>query len=142
MQIKEGNYGEKKGGKGGSVSGRFYLQKGETLTVTVGGQDGYNGGGTASMYGCGGGSTIISSNRKGTLLIAGGGGGATENGNGNSGGEINKGLLSQLPSLSGNGGENGAAGGGGGFIGGKAGEYILHHQCHEKSTYQYYRTSG
>ena len=56
-----------------------------------------------------------------------------ENGNGNSGGEINKGLLSQLPSLSGNGGENGAAGGGGGFIGGKAGEYILHH--HTESCY-------
>ena len=133
LGAQGGNYGEKKGGKGGSVSGRFYLQKGETLTVTVGGQDGYNGGGTASMYGCGGGSTIISSNRKGTLLIAGGGGGATENGNGNSGGETNKGLLSQLPSLSGNGGENGAAGGGGGFIGGKAGEYILHH--HTESCY-------
>ncbi len=133
LGAQGGNYGEKKGGKGGSVSGRFYLQKGETLTVTVGGQGGYNGGGTASMYGCGGGSTIISSNRKGTLLIAGGGGGATKNGNGNSGGETNKGLLSQLPSLSGNGGENGAAGGGGGYIGGKAGEYILHH--HSEACY-------
>lgn len=116
-----GNYGSYQGGKGGSVTGKFYLTKGEILTITVGGRDGYNGGGSAASYGMGGGYTLISSDRKGTLLIGGGGGGATSKGNGGNGGE-ETGLLAQTPSEAGNGGENGGAGGGGGYAGGKAGE--------------------
>lgn len=116
-----GRCGSCQGGKGGSVTGKFYLTKGEILTVIVGGQDGYNGGGSAASYGNGGGYTIISSNQKGTLLIGGGGGGATSKGNGGNGGE-ETGLLLQKPATVGNAGESGGAGGGGGYAGGKAGE--------------------
>lgn len=115
-----GNYGSKKGGLGGSVSGKFWLQKGEVITYTIGGQDGYNGGGTATMYGNGGGCTVVSSNKKGTLLIAGGGGGATITGNGNAGGSSASVISTGIN------GESGGAGGGGGYRGGKAGEYITH----------------
>lgn len=119
-----GSYGKYAGGKGGSVTGKFYLKKGEVLTITVGGSDGFNGGGTATTYGNGGGYTIISSDKKGTLLIGGGGGGATSRGNGGNGGE-ETGLLPQNPSMSGNAGENGSAGGGGGYQGGGKGNVSI-----------------
>lgn len=119
-----GNYGEYKGGKGGSATGKFYLEKGEILTITVGGSDGFNGGGAATSYGNGGGYTIISSDKKGTLLIGGGGGGATSRGDGGNGGE-ETGLLSQDPSLLGSTGEDGCAGGGGGYQGGGKGSVSI-----------------
>lgn len=116
------DYDSYSGGAGGEVSGKFWLEKGEILSVTAGGQDGYNGGGTASQYGNGGGYTEIKSDRQGALLIAGGGGGATGNGNGYAGGS-EQGLVT----TGGSAGESGAAGGGGGAIGGRAGELIRHY---------------
>ncbi len=115
-----GNYGSYAGGAGGSVTGRFYLYKGERLTVTVGGRDGYNGGGKASQYGTGGGMTSLVSDKKGTLLVAGGGGGATVLYDGYPGGSA-AGLRP-----SGNAGQDGASGGGGGYRGGLSGELVYH----------------
>lgn len=114
-----GSYGSHAGGAGGSVTGRFYLYKGEVLTVTIGGQNGYNGGGSASLYGSGGGMSSLASNRKGTLLIAGGGGGATALYDGYAGGS-DAGVGSSAAGLS------GASGGGGGYRGGLSGELIYH----------------
>lgn len=115
-------YGSYSGGEGGTVQGKFWLTQGEILSVTVGGQDGYNGGGSASQYGNGGGCTRIVSSLQGTLLIAGGGGGATETGNGYAGGSA-QGLVSTGSGT----GESGAAGGGGGAAGGRAGTVIRHY---------------
>lgn len=115
-----GSYGSRQGGLGGSVYGRFWLQKGEVLTVTAGGKNGYNGGGTATMYGNGGGCTVISSSRKGDLLIAGGGGGASVQGDGLAGGSSAGVLATGIQ------GQKGGAGGGGGYRGGSAGEYVVH----------------
>lgn len=122
-----GGYGTYTGGLGGSVSGKFYLVRGEVLTVLVGGQDGTGGGGTGSAFGNGGGMTQLSSNLKGVLLAAGGGGGAGASGNGQPGG-----AGTNLVSF-GNGGESGMSGGGGGFLGGAAGEYITH--SHEEKCF-------
>ncbi len=113
------------GGRGGSVSGRFYLKQGEILTVTAGGCDGTNGGGDATDFGNGGGMTKITSNLKGTLLIGGGGGGATPYGKGQDGG-----IGNQLVDAGEKGG-SGMAGGGGGLLGGAAGEHVIH--THEPS---------
>lgn len=115
-----GNYGSCSGGAGGGVTGKFYLYQGEVLTVAVGGQDGYNGGGAASLYGSGGGMTSLVSDRKGTLLIAGGGGGATALYDGYAGGS-DAGVSS-----SGTAGLSGASGGGGGYRGGLSGELVYH----------------
>jgi len=126
------------GGKGGSVSGKFYLNAGDVITVKVGGQNGYNGGGTASAYGNGGGATTIVSKEKGTLLVAGGGGGASLTGNGGAGG------TSTSLTANANGG-NGMAGGGGGYKGGKAGEVVKHthtgtcKHTHTTSCYVYHK---
>lgn len=128
-----GNYETFGGGYGGRVSVRVWLSKGEVLYVTVGGQNGYNGGGSASTYGCGGGYTMISGNRKGVLLIAGGGGGASPDGDGKSGG-------SAASNITGNDGQSGFAGGGGGYQGGTAGEHILHH--HVSGTCPYHTHTG
>lgn len=127
-----GGFGEYEGGKGGSVTGKFYLRKGEVLTIVTGGQNGYNGGGTANRYGGGGGYSIISSDKKGTLLIGGGGGGATSEGSGGAGGSD----TGQV--TAGHAGGSGGAGGGGGFLGGAAGEYIVHHHtadCYRETSY-------
>ncbi len=127
-----GSCGSCTGGLGGSAAASFWLNRGEVLTYTVGGSNGYNGGGKGDMYADGGGCTIVTSDRKGTLLIAGGGGGATSAGNGGAGGS-QEGLLE-----SGYEGESGGAGGGGGFRGGAAGERIVHHHtdsCYRDSSY-------
>lgn len=116
-----GSYDSYSGGRGGSASGKFYLKKGEVITFQVGGQDGTNGGGNAANFGNGGGMTQVSSNQKGILLIAGGGGGATSSEDGQAGG------IGSNTVESGNAGEDGMAGGGGGYLGGMAGEYIIHH---------------
>lgn len=110
-----GNYGSNAGGLGGKVVATFSLSKGEVMTINTGGQNGYNGGGTASAYGVGGGMTYINSNAKGTLLIAGGGGGATAKAAGGAGGAGG--------GVSGNSGASGQAGGGAGGSGGSAGSY-------------------
>lgn len=115
-----GSYDSYTGGYGGKITGTFWLKKGEILTYTVGGQNGYNGGGAATDYGNGGGMTSIVSDQKGTLLIAGGGGGASPGGNGGDGG-------SAASVVTGNSGQSGMAGGGAGYQGGTAGEKIVHH---------------
>ncbi len=112
-------YSDKSGGKGGQVTAKVYLTAGERLTVTVGGQNGYNGGGSATAYANGGGATTIQSNLKGTLVIAGGGGGASMAGNGGAGG-------SSTSNVSTSAGQSGPAGGGGGYQGGTAGIYVTH----------------
>ena len=83
-----GGYGKRKGGLGGLASGSFWLQKGETLAIKVGGQDGYNGGGRSQTYGSGGGYTLVSSSNLGVLLVAGGGGGAGKYDGGDPGGVL------------------------------------------------------
>lgn len=127
-----GSYKEFAGGQGGRVTASFWLKRGEILTYTVGGGNGYNGGGKGDMYTDGGGCTVVSSDQKGILLVAGGGGGATSGGAGGSGGS-QSGLLD-----TGYDGEPGGAGGGGGYRGGAAGERILHHHadsCYRDSSY-------
>lgn len=120
-----GDYKTYKGGLGGRVSGKFYLYEGEKLTLTVGGQNGVNGGGAGMPYGYGGGMTRISSSLKGVLLTAGGGGGASAAGDGWPGG----GGVGFVPE--GGVGESGMSGGGGGHMGGMAGEHILHHHIND-----------
>lgn len=116
MGAQGQSYGAYHGGYGGSVSGTFWLKQGEILTCTVGGQDGYNGGGSASAYGKGGGMTSVVSNQKGILLIAGGGGGAYAGGHGGAGG-------SSASVVNGHNGQSGMTGGGAGYQGGTAGTY-------------------
>ena len=131
MGAQGQSYGSYTGGYGGSVSGTFWLQKGEQLTYSVGGQNGYNKGGRASDYGCGGGMTSVVSDRKGILLIAGGGGGASPGGAGGKGGSAASVLGRQE-------GEAGMAGGGAGYYGGTAGEKIVHHHtndCYRDASY-------
>lgn len=122
------SYGSYTGGYGGSVIGTFWLRKGEVLTYVVGGQNGYNGGGSASSFGNGGGMTSVVSNQKGTLMIAGGGGGAFSHGNGNAGGSV-------ASVINGNNGQSGMAGGGGGYQGGTAGERIDHYHVASCNVY-------
>ena len=124
MGAQGQSYGSYTGGYGGSVSGTFWLQRGEQLTYAVGGQNGYNKGGRASNYGNGGGMTSVVSDRKGILLIAGGGGGASPGGAGGKGGSMES-VLGQQE------GEAGMAGGGAGYYGGTAGEKIVHHHTND-----------
>lgn len=111
-----------KGGKGGQVTMRIWLEKGDILKIGVGSQSGYNGGGKSTeSYGNGGGFTsVYSTNLKKYILIAGGGGGASPAGEGGSGGEETS-LVE-----SGSSGENNIAGGGGGYFGGTGGSYEVH----------------
>ena len=113
------DYDGRAGGKGGSVALKVWLVKGEKLTVTVGGKDGYNGGGTGNLFGNGGGKTTVYSDRRGLLAVAGGGGAASRMGSGGAGGS------EASLTADGNGG-SGAAGGGAGYNGGNAGERIVH----------------
>ena len=133
-----GNYNEFLGGKGGAVSGLFWLERGDLVSVRAGMQYGDSNGGNGNPYAGGGGCSIVSSKQKGTLLIAGGGGGAGANGNGLSGGS------SQNLLPYGMAGETGGSGGGGGYQGGRAGELIVHHHVpgvcnhlHEGDPHQY-----
>lgn len=122
-------YGKCTGGKGGKVSGTFWLQKGDVITYKIGGQNGFGAGGKAKLYGCGGGSTRITSKQKGLLMVAGGGGGATLLSNGGSGGSA-EGLRSNGKAA----GADGHAGGGAGYVGGNAGEVVVHR--HTAKCYQ------
>jgi hypothetical protein len=73
------------GGLGGFVSGIFAVTPGQTLTIYVGGQNGYNGGGLAGISGTntsgnGGGASdvrFLGTALSDRILIAGGGGGGT-----------------------------------------------------------------
>lgn len=116
-----GNYDVYKGGYGGSVAGNVFLNKGDTLKITVGSQAGYNGGGTGTLSN-GGGATSIKVNNN-TYAIAGGGGGAGLTNNGGNGGTT-------ASKVDANNGENSAksnsAGGGSGYKGGTAG-YLIYH---------------
>lgn len=116
MGAQGQSYGAYHGGYGGSTTGTFWLKQGEILTCTVGGQDGYHGGGSASAFGKGGGMTSVVSDQKGILLIAGGGGGAYTQGHGGAGG-------SSASVTAGHNGQSGMTGGGAGYYGGTAGTY-------------------
>lgn len=124
-----GNSGSFTGGKGGKVTGRVYLNEGETVTIGVGSQDGKGSkyiGGTASDFGCGGSASYISVKRLGgTIAVAGGGGGATKYKAG-----IDAGAGEVRTDTTDGNGQNGMAGGGGGLTGGKKGEAVFHH--HDK----------
>lgn len=68
------------GGNGSYISGTILFNKNDQLTVTVGGQNGYNGGGAGnSIYGTGGGASDIRLNGTAItnrILVASGGGGS------------------------------------------------------------------
>lgn len=115
------DYHTHKGGYGGCVSAKLWLQEGEKITYIIGGSNGYNGGGAGTVYGNGGGATTILSDRQGTLMVAGGGGSASASGDGGLGGSA----VSLRQDNRGN-GVAGQAGGGGGHVGGNAGELITH----------------
>lgn len=121
-----GDYGEYSGGKGGRVTAKVWLDKGEVISYAIGGKDGGNGGGRGSDFANGGGRSVISTDKKGVVLIAGGGGGASSLGNGESGGS----LLSLRSDLEWR-GKDGLAGGGAGEVGGNSGELMLHHHTEE-----------
>lgn len=115
----------KTGGKGGEVTAKVWLNEGDVLTYTCGGQGGFHGGGSATHYGSGGGYTSISSAEKGLLMIAGGGGGATPGRDGGVGGFEAINLGNSYAGL------NGTAGGGGGAVAGAAGNYEKHEHDEE-----------
>ena len=128
----------KSGGKGGKIVVTARLERGDVLTVNVGGQDGYNGGGTGKVSN-GGGATVVSLNNT-ILAIAGGGGGATSKKDGGAGGAL--GSLSSFTSLSQGTSStaSGTAGGGAGATGGSIGRW---YQYTGSVTYTiYWRCSG
>lgn len=124
------NYGAYKGGLGGRAVAEVWLEKGDKLTIVVGGQGG--GGASNAGYGDGGGRTSVYSTKLNKyILIAGGGGGASPAGNGGAGGADTS-IVEGAP-----GGANGAVGGGAGYKGGTAGKYVLHthdENCSHKHT--------
>lgn len=115
-------YGAYTGGKGGRVTVTLSLSRGDTVEIYVGGQNGYNGGGTGTVSKGGGATDIrINGNRK---AIAGGGGGATAVQGGGAGGcGGNNGVSFSGSSST----VTGSAGGGGGYYGGTAGRYKAGH---------------
>lgn len=137
------SYGSFAGGKGGTAEGRFFLKKGDVLTIKVGGKPyGGGSGGAASTKGAtGGGGTSIFLNGS-PLIVAGGGGGATEGDAGKDGGAedgLRAGTYSESymsgASASGIGG-----GGGGGYIGGLAGVKETHEHTEECKSYHTHTT--
>ncbi|MGE7924688.1 hypothetical protein ACQKND_16115 [Viridibacillus arvi] len=94
------------GGKGGSAKAKIDLEKGDTLNITVGGQQGKYGGGKGTNNG--GDATTFKLNDNNTILIGAGGGGgsgATVGGSGNGKGGASVGATA---------GADGTNGGGGG----------------------------
>ena len=75
FEIYGAQGGGDKGGKGGSVTVTINIAKGTTVTLNIGGKEGYNGGGMGSASN-GGGATDIRIDEK-RIAIAGGGGGGT-----------------------------------------------------------------
>lgn len=133
------DYEEHTGGLGGRISGSFWLEKGEKLTIHVGGQNGYNGGGDSELYGSGGGHSEVISDHRGLLLMAGGGGGAGSHTDGKTGGAISENGTNwgskgydwvmdedKQSECAGTTGITGG-GGGGGFLGGSEGAVEIHY---------------
>lgn len=119
------NYGSYKGGKGGEVSGIYFLKKGDTLTVKVGGlnEQGKHSN-TIITATSGGDLSSITKTHDGTdtlLLMAGGGGAAGSLSNGKDGGNTDTSLLTTV-SL----GKEGVSAGGSGYLGGINGTYTVH----------------
>lgn len=114
------SFGECVGGLGGGVSGRFWFEKGERVSLNIGKQSGTPGGGKAVLCGNGGGYSSLESDAGGLLVIAGGGGGAGRFQDGEPGGGTE-----QLVE-SGRNGASGEAGGGGGYRGGSSGDSEMH----------------
>lgn len=113
------------GGKGGSVTVMLNLTKGAQVSIYVGGQDGYNGGGkgyAANGGTNGGGATDIRINGERIAIAGGGGGGMSECPGGEGGAGGNNGT----PFQGSDGSPRAATGGGGGYRGGTAG-YINEH---------------
>lgn len=142
------NYNEHTGGKGGEITAKLKLYKGEKLHIFIGGQsgwsmDGYEGG-TAEDFDLnnlkqsnGGGATVIilesptpERNNKPLLIAAGGGGATAEFDGGNGNNNDNSTLLVNSA------GESGISGGGGGYHGGIAGisEYLCRGTLVKKTT--------
>ena len=122
------DYGDFHGGRGATVRGTFFLEKGDEIVISVGSENGYGGGGKATLYGGGGGCTTITSSKNGVLMIAGGGGGASPAGDGGKGG-LEDGLISgdaELHRSDMTAGQSGPCGGGAGAIGGLAGTRWAH----------------
>lgn len=118
-----GRKANQSGGKGGEVSGVFYLAKGDQLEIILGtvpkekqapGQ-----GGKGTLFGSGGGYSMLTSKKCGVLLVAGGGGGAGFFSAGKEGGK-------ELVDPRKQAGEEGSSGGGGGAVGGRAGKAEVH----------------
>lgn len=109
------------GGKGGKTTIKIKLTRGDVVTVVVGGQDGYNGGGTG-LVSNGGGATDIRINGE-RIAIAGGGGGGTTKKAGGAGGTTDSGNNSTSFAGTSDTTTKGSAGGGGGYKGGKSGYY-------------------
>ncbi|MEG0726442.1 MAG: cadherin-like beta sandwich domain-containing protein [Erysipelothrix sp.] len=128
-----GNVGTMLGGKGGYTSGHITLQKGEEITVTVGGYgeykngNGYNGGGsTYNGNNRGGGATdfrVGGNSVYHRILVAGGGGAAGKTGHGGAAGGL-AGITASGVSGFGQGGSQSSYGSsGGGFGTGGNGTY-------------------
>lgn len=113
-----GDHGSYSGGKGGYVSAKVWLVKGDIITYSV--ADRTSGGNGSSTGAAGGGATVVTSSQHGVLAIAGGGGGASSTRSGGEGG-LTSGLVSNS-----NEGQSGTAGGGDGYRGGRAGVQKVH----------------
>jgi len=146
VSVGNGNFAT---GKGGMAAGVLTVTPGQVLNIYVGGQNGYNGGGTGQNGGNGGGASDIRLNGTSLadrVIVAGGGGGAggdnwnCSTGAGHGGGGLAVGTnfvgggggAGYSPSTgcgtdggnaggSGGTGYHGGGGGGGGFISGGAG---------------------
>lgn len=117
------------GGKGTSITAKYYFQKGEKLTLRAGGKTGWNGGGVSFQNGAyGGGYSEIVSDIQGVLLRAAGGGGGGLAGNG---GDADAGTNFVTSPM---GQSSSAGGGGGGANGGLGGIYEIH--THTESCYK------
>ena len=105
-----GAQGSGSGGKGGYASEIIYLAKNTSLTINVGGQNGYNGGGSG-YYSGGGASTIKKSS---TIILAGAGGGGGNSGTAGGKGSGAGGASSGGSGTNGGPGSDGTNGAGGG----------------------------
>lgn len=135
------------GGLGGYSTGQIKLTAGQTIYINVGGQNGWNGGGTATLGANGGGASDIRMN--GTdisdrVIVAGGGGGGGNGATGGYGGGTSGGTGSSTSEVDGGAGARATGGygsngvgtgakttsmagaGGGGYYGGYAAES---HSC-------------
>ncbi len=135
-----GNFQGHQGGAGGSVSADIWLSAGDCLRILTGAQSGYGGGGKGTGFANGGGRTVVALAQEDILLTAGGGGGASALEDGAPGGSVSGLRKDRIGE-----GEDGAAGGGAGFVGGMAGNAILHHhteECYREVNYEVLMDGG